>query len=90
MPDKRWKHLERETARELGAERLPSNGRAQPDIIAGRLAIEHKARQILPKWLLAVWEQATRNARAGQTPLLVLSMPWGTGTATAPAGGHGA
>ena len=79
MTDKRWKRLERQTARALGSERLPSNGHAQPDIIAGPFSIEHKARQTLPKWLLAAWEQATRNASAGQTPLLVLSMPRGRG-----------
>lgn len=78
-PDRRWKRHERETATLLGSVRLPSNGRAQPDIIAGPFAVEHKSRETLPQWLASAIAQAQRNAGDGQTPLLILTTPNGRG-----------
>ena len=72
---KRWKAHELETARALGTERNPSNGRRQNDIDAGPWAIEHKSRltpwQFLRKAMHQALEGATKR-NAGQTPLVVL------------------
>ncbi len=73
MSDKRWKARERATARLLGTTRLPSNGRAQPDIVtATGWAIEHKSCQRLPAWLLRAVDQAAKNAPPGTRPAVVL------------------
>lgn len=74
-----WKRAERHVARMLGTGRIPNSGHAQPDIVAGPFAIEHKCRATLPQWLLDAVLQAERNAGAGQTPLVVLTMPRGRG-----------
>ena len=75
----RWKRTEREVAHALGTSRLPNTGRAQPDIIAGPFAIEHKMRTTLPRWLLDALAQARRNARPDQTPIVILTHPRGQG-----------
>lgn len=79
MPDRRWKRLERETAARLGARRSPNTGRAAADIDAGPFAIEHKARKALPRWFLDAVAQAQRNAREGQTPVVVIAWAPGPG-----------
>jgi hypothetical protein len=79
MSRSRWKRRERETARLLGTERLPSNGRAQPDIIAGGWAVEHKSRETLPAWLTSALDQAARNAPDGTRPVMVLTAGQGPG-----------
>jgi hypothetical protein len=73
VSDARWKRHEREIAAALGGIRLPNNGRGQPDIIAGNLAVQVKTRTALPSWLIAAMEQATRDAPAGMVPVVVLS-----------------
>ena len=69
----RWKRHERTTARLLGTERLPNSGGGQADCIAGPFAVEHKLRKELPAWRWAALDQARRNAREGQMPLVVLA-----------------
>ena len=53
-----------EIARALDGQRLPNNGQAQPDVIAGHLAVEVKCRE-LPQWLQDALSQAQRNALEG-------------------------
>ena len=87
MPDARWKRHERQVARRLGTVRQPSDGKATPDMVTDRFAIEHKSRETLPKWLTDAISQAHRNARGavsenrpkGRLPLVVLSSPQGRG-----------
>ena len=50
-----------EIARALDGQRLPNNGQAQPDVIAGHLAVEVKCCE-LPQWLQDALSQAQRNA----------------------------
>ncbi len=69
----RWKRQEREIAAALGGVRLPNNGFGQPDVRAGRFAIQVKSRQTLPAWLTEAVDQAERDAAAGETPVLVVS-----------------
>ncbi len=73
MTGQRWKRHEREIAALLGGVRLPNNGRGQPDVTAGNLAVQVKATKALPAWLTAAVDQATRDAGAGQIPAVVLS-----------------
>lgn len=70
MSDTRWKRHERVIAERLGGRRLPNSGAGQPDVLAGRLAVQVKTRQALPTWLVAAIEQATRDASAGMTPVV--------------------
>jgi hypothetical protein len=56
----------------LGSRRNPNNGRRQADIDAGPFAVEHKARQSLPKWLSEALRQA-REGADGRTPIVVLT-----------------
>jgi hypothetical protein len=79
MPEARWKRIERQTARLLGAQRLPSSGRPAPDILAGPFCIEHKVRKRLPAWLLQALAQARQTAGPGQIPLVVLAAAPGPG-----------
>ncbi len=69
----RWKRQEREIAATLGGTRLPNNGAGQPDVRAGRYAVQVKARATLPAWLTGAVEQAERDADAGEIPVVVLS-----------------
>ncbi len=69
----RWKWHEREIAALLGGVRLLNNGRGQPDVLAGNLAVQVKTTKALPAWLTAAMDQATRDAGAGQLPAVVLS-----------------
>ncbi len=69
----RWKRHEREIATLLGGVRLPNNGRGQPDVIAGNLAVQVKTTKALLAWLTDAVDQATRDAGAGQLPAVVLS-----------------
>ena len=68
----RWKRHERAVAAVLGGVRLPNNGAGQPDVIAGRLAVQVKTRQTVPAWLWGAIDQAERDAAAGQLPAVVL------------------
>ena len=79
MAEARWKRVERETARSMGAERLPNNGRGQPDFLAGPLAAEHKLRASIPQWFMEVVEQARRNAPPGKVAVAILTVPRGRG-----------
>ncbi len=73
MTDTRWKARERQTARLLGTERLPSNGRAQPDMVTpSGWSIEHKSVENVPLWLLRAVDQAARDAPPGARPATVL------------------
>ncbi len=69
----KWKNQERQIAAALGGTRLPNNGFGQPDVRAGRYAIQVKSRQTLPTWLTEAVDQAQRDANAGEIPVLVLS-----------------
>ncbi len=81
----RWKRREREAARMLGTERLPSSGRGAPDALATvgpqTLAVEHKSRESLPAWLTDAMAQAVRNAPVGALPVVVLTAGAGPGKA---------
>lgn len=72
MNASRWKRHERAVAELLGGVRLPNNGAGQPDVIAGRLAVQVKTRRAVPAWLWAAIDQAERDAAAGQLPAVVL------------------
>lgn len=65
-----WKSVERRLARELGGERVGILGRE--DVRHGRLSVEVKTRQALPRFLVNCYGQAVDNARPGKVPLLVL------------------
>lgn len=69
----RWKRQEREIAQILGGERMPNIGKSQADVIAGPLAVQVKTRKQLPQWLWDAIEQARRDARNMQVPVVVLS-----------------
>ncbi len=69
----RWKNQERQIAAALGGVRLPNNGAGQPDVRAGRYAVQIKARENLPVWLTQAVDQAERDAAADEVPVLVLS-----------------
>jgi hypothetical protein len=75
MTDSRWKRRERQTARLMGAERIPNSGHGQADIVTGRYSIEHKSRAGLPDWLTDALDQAVRNAVAGTTPVVIVTAP---------------
>jgi hypothetical protein len=79
-----WKQRERGTAAQLGTIRLPSNGKAQPDMIATMagytLAIEHKSlKGTLPLWLSRALDQAARNAPTETLPVVVVAASTGPG-----------
>ncbi|MDP9470567.1 MAG: hypothetical protein M3Q71_07855 [Chloroflexota bacterium] len=69
----KWKNQERQIAAALNGVRLPNSGTGQPDVRAGRYAIQVKARETLPAWLTGAVEQAARDADAGEIPVVVLS-----------------
>jgi len=70
----RWKGQERQVAKALGGQRVPNNGRGQPDVLApGNLAVQVKTRTTIPGWLWSALDQATRDAAPDETPLVVLS-----------------
>lgn len=50
----RWKRHERESAKIIGGERQPSNGKRQEDISHPIFAIEQKERKTVPSW----WTEA--------------------------------
>lgn len=86
MADMQWKQRERGTAALLGTIRMPSNGTAQPDMIATvagqTLAIEHKSLKApLPLWLSGALDQAARNAPEGTTPVVIVAASGGAGKA---------
>jgi hypothetical protein len=87
MADKQWKQRERGTAALLGTVRIPSSGKAAPDIIADlhghRFAVEHKSLKAgLPLWLSRALDQATRNAPDGSLPLVIVAASAGPGRPT--------
>jgi len=74
MSGQRWKAQERQVAKALGGQRLPNNGRGQPDVRApGNLAVQVKTRTTLPGWLWSALDQAERDAAPDETPIVVLS-----------------
>lgn len=74
MADRRWKRAEREIAALLDGVRLLNSGCGQPDVQAGRLAVQVKTRTSLPAWLLDAVDQAIRDAGVGQQPVVILSV----------------
>lgn len=81
MADKHWKRREPEVAKLLGGIRLPNNGKGQPDVIAGNLAVQVKTRRVAPQWLLDALDQAATDADTDQLPAVVLCLPQrGVGT----------
>lgn len=73
MPAKAWKRQEREVAKLLGGTRNPNSGQSAPDIVGvPGWSIEVKARKRLPAWLTHAYEQAARNAQAGERPMVIL------------------
>lgn len=73
MADKRWKRAEREIAALLGGVRLPNNGKGQPDVKAGRYAVQVKTTTALPAWLVGAVDQACRDCGPGELPVVVLN-----------------
>ena len=69
----RWKNAERQIAAALGGQRLPNNGRGQPDVVAGPFRCQVKTTKALPAWLVAAVEQAARDAGADGVPVVVLN-----------------
>lgn len=67
-----WKAHERATAAMLGTKRNGNTGHNTSDCETELWAIECKSRQEVPLWLTAAMAQARRNAKPGQTPLVVL------------------
>jgi hypothetical protein len=75
LVSKRWKRHELETARRLGTERNPSNGRRQNDIDAGPWAIEHKSTKRPQAFIRKAMHQAVEGAKKrgeGQTPIVII------------------
>lgn len=81
MGDTQWKKREREISERFGVQRLPSNGRNQQDIIVPAaygidrpaLAIEMKARKVVPQLLFDALDQSKRNAVGDQLPVVIVS-----------------
>ena len=63
---------ERRIARELGGARTGNTGKASPDVTAGFLVVEVKARATLPAWLKAAVGQAVTAAGSDKLPVAVL------------------
>lgn len=70
----RWKRAEREIAALLGGVRLPNSGRGQPDVIAGRLAVQVKTRTALPGWFVDAVDQSIRDAAGDQQPIVIVNL----------------
>ena len=51
MPERPWKHAERELARRLRGQRVKRHGVAAPDIVTPYLVAEVKLRKRLPRWI---------------------------------------
>lgn len=71
--NKTWKNHERQTAKDLGTQRQPSNGRRAADILTDRFFIEHKQRKTVPEW----WKKAIEQLKPcppHQIPLLVFAL----------------
>lgn len=73
MGDTRWKRAEREIAKLFDTTRLANNGRGQPDFRTDRYAVQVKTRLTLPAWLTEAVEQACRDGRPGELPIVVLN-----------------
>jgi hypothetical protein len=69
----RWKRAAREIAALLGGTRIPNNGYGQPDVIAGRLAVQVKTRTALPGWFLDAVDQSIWDASPDQLPVLIVA-----------------
>lgn len=69
----RWKRHERAIAALLGGVRLPNSGRGQPDVIAGRLAVQVKTKQALPAWFVDAVNQSIRDAGPDQWPVVIVA-----------------
>ena len=74
MSGQRWKAQERQVAKALGGQRLPNNGRGQPDVLApGNLAVQVKTRAAFPAWLWQAMDQAERDAGPDEAAAVVLA-----------------
>ncbi len=71
-PPQTWKHAERAIARLLGGCRCHFEGK---DVDAGRWSAEVKHGRQVPKTIIDWFDQAEKNARDGERPLLVLHPP---------------
>lgn len=58
----RWKRAERKIAALLGGAQIPNNGYGQPDVIAGRLAVQLKTKAQLSAWFTDAVDQSIRDA----------------------------
>jgi hypothetical protein len=79
MASSKWKRNERVAARMLGTERIPSNGKPQPDYIIEGFSIESKERKSLPALFKSAMAQAERNKVEGTAPMLVMQEARGPG-----------
>jgi hypothetical protein len=72
--DKPWKATERATARLLGGERVPINGRGSaPDVEHDHLSIEVKHRRVMPQWIKDALDQAVAASDGRQRlPIVVV------------------
>lgn len=73
MSAQRWKRHERAIAALLGGVRLPNSGRGQPDVLAGRLAVQVKTKQALPAWFTGAVDQSIRDAGPDRLPVVVIA-----------------
>lgn len=63
---------ERRIAHELGGARTGNTGKASPDVTAGFVVAEVKARASLPAWLTKAMSQAVNAAGAEKLPVAIL------------------
>jgi hypothetical protein len=73
MSAQRWKAHERQVAAILNGVRLPNTGRGQPDVIAGRLAVQVKTKQAVPAWFVAAVDQSIRDAGPDKLPVVIVA-----------------
>ncbi len=71
MADALWKRSERKICALLGGERRGPTGRDESDCYHDWLAVEVKAREVMPAYIKEWMEQAEANAEAGKLPLVV-------------------
>lgn len=81
MPSQQWKKRELAIGKRFGVQRIPSMGKALPDLRVppgeqrahGGLAIESKTWSGIPPRFWEALEQARRNASDGEIPVAVIS-----------------
>lgn len=67
------KRVELQIAKMLGTGRNPADGHTHTDIYSGRMAVEVKAREKLPKWMAEAMQQAVDDLKDGrEIPVVVL------------------